>query len=156
MSEDENGVEAGEAAPEEEQEAPIQAPPEDENESWGADADVRVGAGVSVSEIAPFGPPHLVHGRLVFVYRDDTARRVRVSGEFNGWNPAHGVFCRQPDGSWRLEIDPLAPGRYRYRFLIDDTRWIEDPSHDAKESNPYGSMDSVLIVKPGESEGEDK
>jgi 1,4-alpha-glucan branching enzyme len=96
----------------------------------------------------PFGPPRVVGGRLVFVYHDDGAKRVRVSGEFNGWNPSQGVFGRQSDGSWRLEIDAPAPGRYRYRFLIDDTRWIEDPSHDAKEANPYGSMDSVLVIEP--------
>ncbi len=96
----------------------------------------------------PFGPPRIVAGRLVFVYHDDGAKRVRVSGEFNGWNPSQGVFSRQTDGSWRLEIDAPAPGRYRYRFLIDDTRWIEDPSHDSKEANPYGSMDSVLVIEP--------
>ncbi len=100
------------------------------------------------AQAPPAGPPRVLGGRLVFVFRDDSARRVRVSGEFNGWNPSQGVFCREPDGSWKLEIDAPAPGRYRYRFLIDDTRWIEDPSHDAKESNPYGSMDSVLVIEP--------
>lgn len=107
--------------------------------------------GASVS--LPVGPPRVVGGRLVFVYQDESARRVRVSGEFNGWNPSQGVFCRQPDGTWKLGIDAPAPGRYRYRFLIDDTRWIEDPSHDAKESNPYGSMDSVLEIVPPDEGG---
>jgi Glycogen recognition site of AMP-activated protein kinase len=107
-------------------------------------------SGEATGNAEAFGPPRVLGGRLVFVYREDAARRVRVSGEFNGWNPAHGVFARQPDGTWRLEIDPPAAGRYRYRFLVDDTRWIEDPSNDVREANPYGSMDSVLVIEPGD------
>jgi serine protease AprX len=99
-----------------------------------------------VGAIEPFGPPRIDTGRIIFQFHDDGAHRVCVSGEFNGWNPSKGAFSRSPDGTWRLEIPAPAPGRYRYRFLVDETRWIADPSHGAKEANPYGSMDSVLVV----------
>jgi 1,4-alpha-glucan branching enzyme len=94
-----------------------------------------------------FGPPRREGDRLVFLFRDDSAHRVCVSGEFNGWNPGQGAFTKTEDGVWRFEIDAPAPGRYRYKFLIDDTRWIEDPANEARESNPYGSQDSVLVVE---------
>ena len=98
-------------------------------------------------DAADFGPPRVVGGRLVFVYLDRTARRVRVSGEFNGWNPALGQFSRAPDGTWRLDIPAPSPGRYRYKFLINETRWIVDPSHGARDPDPFGGFDSVLVVE---------
>ena len=105
----------------------------------------------SEGDAAGFGPPRVAGGRLVFVYRDRTARRVRVSGEFNGWNPALGQFSRAPDGTWRLDIPAPEPGRYRYKFLIDETRWIADPSHEARDPDPFGGFDSVLVVQEAEA-----
>lgn len=90
---------------------------------------------------------HWESGKVVFVHHDESASRVSVSGEFNGWNPAHGAFSRTGEGDWRFEMAAPAPGRYRYKLLIDDTRWIEDPSHDVTEPNPYGGLDSVLVVE---------
>jgi len=95
--------------------------------------------------------PRVEAGRLIFLYQEEDAHRVCVSGQFNGWNPAAGSFTRGEDGAWRLDIPAPAPGRYRYKFLVDETRWIEDPSHDEKEPNPYGGMDSILTV-PDEHE----
>jgi len=120
------------------------APGNDQDEGHGAEEAAR--REKHGRELAAFGPPRREGGRLVFVYHDDTARRVCVSGEFNGWNPSQGVFQKAGDGIWRFEIDAPEPGRYRYKFLIDDTRWIEDPSHGVKEANPYGGFDSVLVL----------
>ncbi len=97
-------------------------------------------------ESSAFTAPRVVDGRLVFRYHDDEARRVRVSGEFNGWSPSEGQFTREANGTWRLEISAPPPGRYRYKFLIDETRWVEDPSHGVKEPDPFGGFDSVLTI----------
>jgi 1,4-alpha-glucan branching enzyme len=91
-------------------------------------------------------PPRVRDGRVLFTYRDEFARRVCVTGEFNGWNPSQGQFSRGDDGTWRLEIAAPAAGRYRYKLLVDDTRYIEDPSHGVKEPGPFGGYDSVLVV----------
>jgi hypothetical protein len=39
---------------------------------------------------------------------------------------------------------PLAPGRYRYRYV---GRWTPDPRNNAIEANPFGDVDSVVEVK---------
>ena len=93
------------------------------------------------------GPPRVDGGRVFFVYHDDSARRVSVTGEFNGWNPSLGQFTRGEDGVWRLDIPSPGPGRYRYKFLADDTRYIEDPGNDVKEPGPLGGYDSVLRIE---------
>ena len=93
------------------------------------------------------GPPRVRDGRLLFTYRDEFAHRVCLTGEFNGWNPSQGQFQRGDEGIWRLEIAAPAPGRYRYKLLIDDTRYIEDPSHHVREPGPFGGYDSVLVIE---------
>jgi 1,4-alpha-glucan branching enzyme len=48
------------------------------------------------------------------------------------------------DGTYHVKL-PLAPGRYRYRYVIDG-RWMKDPANEIAEMNPYGEMDSIVVV----------
>jgi chromosome partitioning protein len=91
-----------------------------------------------------YGPQQ--HGDEVrFVSRVPGARRVQLAGDFNGWNPT--VTNMVPNG--RSDVFHtrvrLSPGRYRYRLVVDG-RWTQDPSNPASESNPYGEMNSILVV----------
>jgi chromosome partitioning protein len=80
----------------------------------------------------------------IFALRAEGARHVRLAGDFNGWNP--GMTPMQPirDGTYHVKL-PLAPGRYRYRYVIDG-RWMKDPANEIAEMNPYGEMDSIVVV----------
>jgi serine protease AprX len=94
-----------------------------------------------------FAGPRVEKGRIVLTYHDDRAGRVALVGDFNGWRPGAALYARKKDGTWRYETDALPPGRYRYRLLVDEVRWIEDPSNGVKEANPYGGFDSVLEIR---------
>ena len=49
------------------------------------------------------------------------------------------------DGSFRVAV-ALEPGRsYRFRYLLDGTRWENDWAADAYVPNEYGGDDSVVI-----------
>jgi serine protease AprX len=93
-----------------------------------------------------FGPPRVEADRLVFTCHDDAARRVGVAGDFNGWDPERAPLARGADGIWRAAIPLPGPGRYRYKLVIDRTRWVEDPNNGAKEPDPYGLFNSVIEV----------
>lgn len=73
------------------------------------------------------------------------ASHVYVLGDFNGWQKSQASrLSRLEDGSWSAHI-MLDRGRYRYKYLIDD-QWIHDSKNPQKETNPFGSIDSVLTV----------
>ncbi len=96
------------------------------------------------SEACYLCPPRIEAGRLVFVYHDDSAERVALVGDFNNWNPEDLSFTRSDQGVWRGEIEPPPPGRYRYKFLVDGGRWVDDPGNSLKEDDHYGGLNSVL------------
>ena len=78
---------------------------------------------------------------------DVAADRVALCGDFNDWS-ADTIGCaRAEDGSWQATV-PLEPGRsYRYRYLIDGERWENGPQADRYVPNPYGGVDSVIVVE---------
>jgi 1,4-alpha-glucan branching enzyme len=71
------------------------------------------------------------------------AVEVAVLGEFNGWSPDADPMQR--DGDEFVVTLTLPPGRrYRFRYLLDGTRWENDWAADGYELNDYGGHDSVL------------
>ena len=47
---------------------------------------------------------------------------------------------------WQAGIKILPPGKYRYKFVVDGTRWTEDASNGLKEPDGFGGFDSILHV----------
>lgn len=106
---------------------------------------VEVAAGERHSETACFAcPPRIAGGKLVFNYHDDAARSVALVGDFNGWDAAQTRFVKQRAADWRAEIAPPPPGRYQYKFVVDEARWVDDPGNAVKEADGYGGLNSVI------------
>ncbi len=73
------------------------------------------------------------------------AKRVSVVGTFNGWDPdAHPLHGPDRSGVWTLSL-PLAPGRYRYMFVVDGVLWIADPNAVASQNDGFGGRNSLLF-----------
>jgi len=91
--------------------------------------------------------PRVENGRLVFVFHDDAAQTVSLAGDFNNWNKAATPLARGASGLWVTELQAPAVGRYAYKFVVDDERWLEDPSNGMKVTDNHGGLNSVLVVE---------
>jgi hypothetical protein len=71
------------------------------------------------------------------------AQAVALVGEFNDWSATEHPMTRAGD-AW-VACVVLRRGRtYRYRYLLDGSRWENDWSADAYVPNEFGGEDSVL------------
>jgi serine protease AprX len=93
-----------------------------------------------------FGPPRIESNRLVFRFHHDQAESVALAGEFNDWDASRNRLIKQTHGMWRAEIELPAPGRYLYKFVIDDSQWVDDPSNGLKIDDHHGGFNSVLHI----------
>jgi serine protease AprX len=98
-------------------------------------------------EQAHFQPPRAEAGKIVFFCHHDTAERVALAGDFNGWNAHTTHFAKTAEGIWRAEIDSPPPGRYYYKFVVNGERWTDDPSNGLKAPDNYGGFNSILHVR---------
>jgi 1,4-alpha-glucan branching enzyme len=69
-------------------------------------------------------------------------RNVAVVGSFSDWKPVR--MRKQKDGSFVANVE-VAPGSYEYKFIIDGN-WLVDPDNSAWALNPYGTLNSVMVV----------
>ncbi len=73
------------------------------------------------------------------------AKKVLVTGSFNGWSTQDYRMVRQ-GGKWIMPVS-LKPGKYTYKFIVDG-KWITDPANKLYEENEYGTGNSVLWIDP--------
>jgi serine protease AprX len=90
--------------------------------------------------------PRVVGPSIVFSYHDDAAVSVDLVGDFNNWRVGSASFETCDDGIWRTSIPCQPAGEYRYKFVINGHRWVEDPAHGFKEEDGYGGFNSLLII----------
>jgi hypothetical protein len=96
-------------------------------------------------KIAAFYGVKQIHEEVVFAARFNHARKVLIAGDFNNWSPMstpmHGT---ERNGEWAARL-PLAPGRYRYRLVVDG-QWMTDPNNECVEENQFGELNNVIDV----------
>jgi chromosome partitioning protein len=92
--------------------------------------------------LAPWSPS-VSSGEVTFAFEAPDAEHVLLVGDFNDWT-VDGSEMQRIGGIW-TKVIKLAPGRYRYRYVVDG-QWRSDPSNAAVAPNPYGGHDSILVV----------
>lgn len=100
-------------------------------------------------------PPEPGRNGIVFRYKAPAARQVNVAGEFNNWlGTANGgrldpnldpLKDADGDGVWEIVL-PLPPGRYQYKYVIDQVDWQEDPGNPETTDDGFGGKNSILVV----------
>lgn len=80
-----------------------------------------------------------------FLFHAPKAKSVKIVGNFTNWIPTNDYLMeRNEDGTWSKTI-ALAPGKYQYRFVVDDM-WVADQSNPNTIDNPFGGKNSLIEV----------
>jgi len=74
------------------------------------------------------------------------AKKIKVLGEFNNWNPTLGVPMKLSKGIHSAVIE-LPTGRdYQFRYLADNGIWENDHAADAYIEVPFDVCNSVVSL----------
>ena len=79
-----------------------------------------------------------------FALRAPPSARVALIGDFNDWDASRNPL-RQGQDEWTATVR-LKPGRYRYSFVVDGSRWVADPHGPAVNDDDFGTPTSVITV----------
>lgn len=117
-------------------------------------ASLILAAGVVLRVVhRPAGPRALASAPVTrpvrFELEAPASSRVSIVGDFNDWDPRASPMVRAGgQGIWSLRL-ALPPGRYRYTFLVDGTRWMPDPSEPPALGNDFDTPTSVITIAGG-------
>jgi len=71
---------------------------------------------------------------------------VAVAGDFNGWDSEVDQLHEIKTGQWVGLVHLPAPGRYRYKFVLNGDNWRNDAQTPAQEPDGFGGQNSVLTT----------
>jgi len=97
--------------------------------------------------------PEYSDGTVTFRFFTGAARTVQVAGDWNDWGAGDaeqgevlvGLMERGEGGVWSRTIE-LESGRYRYYFIINESRRALDPANPRTTEDPRGGKANLLVV----------
>jgi len=93
------------------------------------------------------GPPRIENGKVLFFFHDDHAVSISLACDFHGWDGNRTRLQKDEHGLWRAGIAVPPAGRYYYKFIVNQERWVEDPNNGMKAPDNCGGLNSVLVIK---------
>lgn len=102
-------------------------------------------------------PPTQTPDGVVFRFEAPSAKIVQLAGNWpaNDWlrgQAQTGSFLvgemkdEDGDGIWERR-EPMPPGRYQYKFVIDRVNWKEDPNNPDRADDGFGGFNSLIDVR---------
>lgn len=85
---------------------------------------------------------------------DVGAETACLTGDFNNWNETACIMTRKPDGSFETSLKLECGRTYRFRYLLDGSRWENDWAADRYAPNGLGDDDSIVSIGAGPSDAE--
>jgi 1,4-alpha-glucan branching enzyme len=74
------------------------------------------------------------------------AETAALAGEFNGWSAVETPMKKLKSGEFSVTLTLDAGREYAFRYVVDGTRWINDPDADKQVRNEFGEDNSVVVV----------
>jgi 1,4-alpha-glucan branching enzyme len=74
------------------------------------------------------------------------ASRVNLVGDFNNWDQEITPMKKLKDGSFTASLELKKGWHYQFRYLVDGTKWLNDPKADRYIPNIYLGDNSVVIL----------
>jgi len=85
--------------------------------------------------------------KVTFKYPNEEQAGIAVlAGDFNDWNLDGHEMKRLKNGSFSVTLSLETGRQYRFRYVLDGKRWVNDLQADAYIANTFGSDDSVVHV----------
>lgn len=83
--------------------------------------------------------------KIGFSLLNPQAESVLLAGDFNSWDTVSLPMKKDKKGTWKISLH-LDPGTYQYNFYVDG-EWKNDPNCTELVPNPFGTLNSVKLVK---------
>ncbi len=72
------------------------------------------------------------------------AKKVQLLGDFNNWDKSAEPMTALKSNDFTITLELEAGKEFQFRYLIDETEWINDSQADSYVANSFGEENSVV------------
>lgn len=83
--------------------------------------------------------------KVKFSFKTDDAKSIEILGLNSNWQEAV-VMDKKKDGSFSAEVTLPKESRHEFKYLVNETEWLNDPDADGEVSNSFGGTNSFVVL----------
>jgi hypothetical protein len=83
--------------------------------------------------------------KVKFSFQPAQAEKVEILGLNSNWEQSI-VMSKKKDGSFSADVNLPKETTHEFKYLVDETLWLNDESADAEVINEFGGTNSVVTL----------
>ena len=83
--------------------------------------------------------------KVKFSFKVENAETIEILGLNSNWENSI-IMSRKKDGTFSADVNLPKDSKHEFKYLVNETEWINDPEADKQEPNIYGGTNSVVIL----------
>lgn len=83
--------------------------------------------------------------KVKFSLKTEDAISVEILGLNSNWQQAV-VMNKKKDGSFSADVTLPKESRHEFKYLVNETQWLNDPEADGEVPNSYGGTNSLVML----------
>jgi hypothetical protein len=83
--------------------------------------------------------------KVKFTFKPEDAETVEILGLNSDWKNSI-VMSKKKDGTFSCDVSLLKNTEHQFKYLVDETTWINEPAADSEVPNEFGGSNSVIVI----------
>jgi hypothetical protein len=83
--------------------------------------------------------------KVKFSLKPEKAETVEILGLNSNWNTAV-IMSKKKDGSFSADVNLPKDSTHEFKYLVNETLWLNDREADAEIPNEFGGSNSVITL----------
>jgi len=83
--------------------------------------------------------------KVKFSFEIDNAETVQIRGLNSDWQKSI-MMARKKDGSFTADVTLPKGSRHQFKYIVNETEWLNEPGADGHEPNEFGGSNSVIVL----------
>lgn len=83
--------------------------------------------------------------KVKFTFKLEDAETVEILGLNSDWKNSV-VMSRKKDGTFSCDVSLQKNTQHQFKYLVDETKWLNEPEADSEVPNDFGGSNSLLVI----------
>jgi AMP-activated protein kinase-like protein len=83
--------------------------------------------------------------KVKFSFQADAAETIAILGLNSDWKNSV-IMSRKKDGSFSADVNLPKDSTHEFKYLVNETSWVNEPEADKEVPNVFGGSNSVIVI----------
>ena len=81
--------------------------------------------------------------KVKFSFKVENAETIEILGLNSDWEKSI-IMSKKKDGTFSADVNLPKESRHEFKYLVNETEWVNEPEADSQQPNMYGGANSVI------------